>query len=118
MIAITTGIETIFIYYSTCCCRCMIIDDTGHIIMHPALFTNNSARYHYHLTQLVITQSIFTYKLPFQEPFVSQDLLALEYMKRIYCNNFQYNYNFTIHPRRQYSYVISEKVKIFYSGQN
>ena len=49
--------------------------------------------------------------LSLQEPYVSQDMLSLGYMRRVYCNNFQYNNDFTQGPRRQYSYEITDMVR-------
>ena len=41
---------------------------------------------------------------------MAQDMVKSGFLRRVYCNNFQYNANFTRRPRRQYSYEVTETV--------
>ena len=42
---------------------------------------------------------------------MAQDMVETGFLRRVYCNNFQYNSNFTRRPRRQYSYEVTEMVR-------
>ena len=61
----------------------------------------------------MVEQSSIDISPHIQEPLVAQDMVAANYLWKVYCNNFQYNSNFTRRPRRQYSYEVTEKVVHF-----
>ena len=76
--------------------RCMVIDSNANVLAHPRYLTDSTARNNRHLS--------------FLEPFLMRDLHKMGYVRRVYCNSFQYNDLFTRRPRRLYSYEVTEKV--------
>ena len=60
---------------------------------------------------LLMVIHLLTFPL-LQEPFISQDMLSLGYLEQIHCNNLQYNTNFTLGPRRQVSYEVTNMVSM------
>ena len=77
--------------------RCMLIDNSANVIAHPRFFSEPSTINSHHLSAF--------------EPFLMRDMYQMGYVQRIYCNNFQYNYEFTKRPRKQFSYEVTNKVR-------
>ena len=75
----------------------MLIDSNAYVISHPRFFEEPESVGSHHLSAL--------------EPFLIRDMYRMGYVERVYCNNFQYNYEFTKRPRRQYSYEVTDMVK-------
>ena len=78
--------------------RCMVIDSNAYVITHPKFFSEPESIENNHLSAL--------------EPFLIRDMYRMGYIGRVYCNNFQYNYQFTKRPRKQFSYEVTNMVHV------
>ena len=78
----------------------MLIDSNAYVIVHPRFFTNPDSITSLHLSAF--------------EPFLMHNMYHLELVNRVYCNNFQYNSEFTRRPRKQFFYELTEKVGHFF----
>jgi hypothetical protein len=77
--------------------RCMLIDSNAYVIVHPRFFNNPDSVTNLHLSAF--------------EPFLMHNMYHLKLVNRVYCNNFQYNSEFTRRPRKQFFYELTKKVR-------
>ena len=75
----------------------MLIDTNAYIIVHPHFFTKTDVIMSLHLSAF--------------EPFLMHDMFHIGFIKKVYCNNFQYNSKFTRRPRKQFFYEVTDEVR-------